>query len=155
MPTGLRQYDPERGYVTTENYRELYKLRHVRALREELQSRPEAASDEKNITASLMELFDRAEAMLDALEKAGKAAGMLEGDSVGEKAADDLNLALGIAASKSYNFLAGLRECKLAPDNGSYSGEVRFYEAYSLEHCSSSKILIRIGGRRPGRPASP
>ena len=147
--------DDERGYYggrggrgggtsTTEHYRELYKLQHLRGLQAQLEADAKTL-DSAKVTPSLIELLDRASSALPEMQKTGKAAGMLDGGSAAEKAADDVNVVLADGVSKFANglaFVKGLRERHLAPDNGATSGESLYSESYTLEQLQGVRAYL-------------
>ena len=140
------------GSSTTQHYRELYKLQHLRALQDQIAADAKAA-DSAKITPALVELLDRSANALPEMQKTGKAAGMLDGGSAAEKAADDVNVVLADGVSKFANglgFVKGLRALGLAPDNGATSGETLYAESYTaaqLEGVRAYLLALAASGR--------
>jgi uncharacterized protein (DUF58 family) len=133
------------GYSgVSKHYRELYKLRHLRLLQEDLQAKAAEIQSNAVDAPEFIELMDRAGKVLPAMQEAGKAAGMLDGDTVAEKAADSVNpvLAEGVSKFSGSGFIRGLRAQGLAPDNGATSGEALYNEAYTLEQMRGVRAYL-------------
>src|SRR5262249_41764837 len=88
---------------------------------------------------------DRTGAALKTLEPLGKNSGMLDGGTVGEKAADDVNKTLDSLSNRlsGKGFLAALRAKNLAPNNGVESGAARWAETYGFETVEALKTFLR------------
>lgn len=119
-------YDDEReirGYypqAPQKDYRDSYKLSHLRKLAAALQELGAAAVGEgRDVPPALLEYLTRAGASLEPLMNAGRLSGMLEGGSAGEAAAEALfpTLKEGVA-QLGERFLFALRGAGLAPAVG-------------------------------------
>jgi len=145
---GYGAYGPfiPRGYSsTTSNYREVYKLAHLRALQAVLEERGAPvtkAPDDKNFAAR--EYFDRSAAQIEALGGAGAKAGMMEGGTVAESAAEQLLsvLRLGDSTFTSHSFLRALREAGLAPASGDLSSQLAYPESLDAAQVAKLRDLM-------------
>jgi len=119
------------GSSTTPNYREVYKLGHLRALQADLAAQAQAFhSDDAAKALAAAEFVDRAQAALKPALSAGKRAGMLEGDTAPEKLADELLPLLkdGSKAFTGSDFLTLLRAQGLAPALGDPASDLAYPE---------------------------
>ncbi|MCM2303978.1 MAG: VWA domain-containing protein, partial [Elusimicrobia bacterium] len=121
------------GYSgTSQNYREVYKLAHLRALAAILEeSGGPAAKAPTKENAAVRELLERSGTVLEQGLEAGAKAGMMEGGTAPEIAAEQLypTLKAGDAAFANHNFLRALREAGLAPASGDLSSQLAYPEA--------------------------
>jgi len=125
------------GYQsTTQNYRDVYKLAHLRALQTALDEMvgPLAESEEP-VNPAARELLDRATMSLEQLIAAGEKAGMMEGGTAPEAAAEQLLSVLrqGDAAFANHSFLRALRDAGLAPAVGDFSSQLAYPEALDAD----------------------
>lgn len=133
------------GTSTTQNYREVYKLGHLRAFAaalEELGGPVMKAPTKENFAAR--ELLDRAAAQLEPLASAGQKAGMMEGGSAAEAAAEALLPVLreGDTAFTSHSFLRALRGAGLAPAAGDLSSQLAYPEALDAAKLAELRGLL-------------
>jgi len=133
------------GTSTSQNYREVYKLSHLRALQAAIAElggpiieKPTA----ENFAAR--ELLERAEAQIEALGTAGAKAGMMEGGTAAEAAADDLlaSLRQGNTVFTSHSFLRALRAAGLAPASGDLTGQLAYPEALDAAQLAKLQELM-------------
>ncbi len=136
------------GTSTTQNYRELYKLGHIKALAaaiEELGG-PLAEKPTKENSA-LREFVERSSASMEKLFGAGAKAGMMEGGSTAEATAEQLNALLrqGDSAFVSHSFLRALRAAGLAPTFGDMSSQLAYPEALdAVQLAKLREVLLGI-----------
>ena len=136
-----RDYEGYGGSSGGPSYRQLYKLAQLRAAAEIIAADAAAAKDLK---IEQRELALRAAAAFARFEGAGKAAGMLDGGSPAEKAADEVNALLkeGASAFSGNGLLGALRAAGLAPDNGAVD-ESAYKEAYAADDLVKLSALLR------------
>lgn len=131
--------------VTQSNYRDAYKLAHLEALGKAIaeMGAPLAGEPTKE-NAALRELLDRVEPTLEKAFETGVKAGMLQGGSAGEIAAEQLlpDLRAGEAAFTNHAFLRVLRENGLAPSVGDYSGTLAYPESLSADQLAQLHGLL-------------
>ncbi len=132
------------GY-TNPHYREVYKLAHLRAFQATLDEMGGALAQEPTKeNAALREYLDRATAQLEQLSGAGAKAGMMEGGSGPEKAAEQLlsTLRKGDATFTNHSFLRALREAGLAPASGDLSSQLAYPEALDAAQVAKLRELL-------------
>jgi uncharacterized repeat protein (TIGR01451 family) len=121
------------GYSSTsQNYREVYKLAHLKALQAALDEMVgPLAEDAEKVNPAARELLDRATSQLEQLNAAGEKAGMMQGGTPQEAAADQLLpvLRTGETTFTNHSFLRVLREAGLAPASGDFSSQLAYPEA--------------------------
>lgn len=131
------------NYGTSKNYRDAYKLSHLRALGKALEEMgtPLAADPEK---FAVRELLDRAAAQLEPAFEAGAKSGMMEGGTAPEAAADDLYSALktGDSTFSGHALLRELRAKGLAPAVGDVNSRLAFPEA--LDAAALAKLRTAL-----------
>jgi uncharacterized repeat protein (TIGR01451 family) len=136
------------GSSTTQNYREMYKLGHLKALAAAIEEMggPLAEKPTKE-NAALREYVDRSAGSMEKLFGAGAKAGMMEGGSVAEATADQLNALLrqGDSTFTSHSFLRALREAGLAPTFGDMSSQLAYPEAFDAAQLAKLRgVLLAI-----------
>ncbi|MDD5302514.1 MAG: VWA domain-containing protein [Elusimicrobia bacterium] len=133
------------GSSTTENYRELYKLGHLKALQtalDDLGGRLAGAASKEN--AALREFLDRATGQIEPLFGAGAKAGMMEGGTAPEAAAERLLplLRQGETAFANHAFLRALRAAGLAPASGDLSSRLAYPEALDADRLAELQGVL-------------
>jgi uncharacterized protein (DUF58 family) len=133
------------GSYSMPQYREVYKLGHLRALQADLAAAAQAFhSDDAQKALTAAEFVDRAQAALKSALSAGARAGMPEGDSPQEKLADEL-LPLLKDGSKSFSgadFLIVLRAKGLAPALGDSSSALAYPQAIDAAQLTALRGLL-------------
>ncbi len=120
------------GSSTSQNYREVYKLAHLKTLQADLEEMGgPLAADTVNISFPAREYLDRAAGQLEPLSAAGVKAGMMEGGTAGETTAEQLLPVLrqGDETFANHSFLRSLRAKGLAPASGDLSGQLAYPES--------------------------
>ncbi|MBI2386973.1 MAG: VWA domain-containing protein [Elusimicrobia bacterium] len=133
------------GTSTTQNYREVYKLAHLRALLaavEELGAPAAKAPTKENFAAR--ELLERAGMVVEQGLEAGVKAGMMEGGTAPEAAAEQLYplLKQGDGVFTGHSFLRALREAGLAPASGDLSSQLAYPEALDAAQLTKLRELL-------------
>jgi hypothetical protein len=135
-----------RGYYgyggPTREYRESYKLGHIRLFGAALQELGGAAA-QGQVTPQLIEYLTRAGASLEPLANAGQLAGMMEGGTPAELAAEALfpTLKDGVSALGE-RFLFRLREAGLAPAVGDKNSVLGYAEALTPEQLQAVRGVL-------------
>ncbi|MBI5596559.1 MAG: VWA domain-containing protein [Elusimicrobia bacterium] len=115
-------------------YRPTYTQQHLKALAQAVADARDAAGEK--LTPQQREFADRALKSIEAMLSAGAKAGMPEGGTAAEAAADDVNSVLveGTQKLPGSAFLAELRAAKLAPDAKVGNEKSRAYrQSYAAE----------------------
>ncbi len=153
---GYDDYHDERGSgypVTSPNYREVYKVAHLQALQAAIDEMGGAlaANKEKNNFAA-REFVDRADAQIEPLAGAGIKAGMMEGGTAAEAAADQLYgvLRQGDAVFNNHSFLRVLRTQGLAPVSGDLNSQLAYPEALDAAQLAQLRDTL-LGIARSGK----
>lgn len=147
---GRDDYDDHHGYYgrgyygggsyTSKQYREIYKLAQLRELKKAVAEQLAAAGP--GAKTAQVEYAARLDAAIDQILKNGAAAGMLEGGSAGEKAAELVNAVLGEAPYALQDLLhKKLAADSLAPAGG--TGQAKYYEQYTPEQLDKIDAVLR------------
>ncbi|MDP3543129.1 MAG: VWA domain-containing protein [Elusimicrobiota bacterium] len=133
------------GTSTTQNYREVYKLAHLRALQAAIDELggPSAKTPTKENFA-LRELMERAGMIIEQGLEAGAKSGMMEGGTAPEAAAEQLysTLKAGDGTFAGHSFLRALREAGLAPASGDLSSQLAYPESLDAAQMKSLRDLL-------------
>ncbi len=134
------------GSYSSKNYRDAYKLAHLRALAAAIAEMGKPLADNKDNKDAYLarELLDRAEAQIEAMLETGAKAGMMEGGSIPELAADDLYGALKTGNSVFSNnaLLRALRAQGLAPASGETSSRLAFPESLDADALAKLRAAL-------------
>ena len=133
------------GTTTTQNYREVYKLAHLRALQaaiDELSGAAAKAPTKENF--AVRELLERSAMVVEQALEAGAKSGMMEGGTVPEAAAEGLYSLLkqGDGVFTGHSFLRALREAGLAPASGDLSSQLAYPEALDAAQLKTLRELM-------------
>ena len=138
------------GSYTSQNYREVYKLAHLRALQAAIEEMG-AVKEPTKENAPLRELIERSGMIVEQGLEAGAKSGMMEGGTAPEIAAEQAYpiLKKGDAAFANHSFLRALREAGLAPASGDLSSQLAYPE--SLDAAQTAKLRdLLLGIARSG-----
>lgn len=133
------------GTTTTQNYREVYKLSHLRALQaaiDEMGGAAAKAPTKENFT--VRELLERSAMVVEQGLEAGAKAGMMEGGTAPEIAAEELYSLLkqGDGVFTGHAFLRALREAGLAPASGDLSSQLAYPESLDAAQLTKLRELM-------------
>ncbi len=135
------------GSYTTKNYRELYKLGHLQAFAKALEEMggPKAEPATKE-NAATRELMDRAMATVEKSLEAGAKAGMMQGGSAPELAADDLweTIKSGQSTFSGQHFMKAMRTLGLAPAMGDYSSRLAYAESLDAAQLATLRDALVV-----------
>ncbi|MBI2789453.1 MAG: VWA domain-containing protein [Elusimicrobia bacterium] len=133
------------GTTTSQNYREVYKLAHLRALQaaiEEMGASAAKAPTKENF--SVRELLERSAMVVEQALEAGAKSGMMEGGTAPEIAAEELYSLLkqGDGTFTGHSFLRALREAGLAPASGDLSSQLAYPESLDAAQLAKMRELL-------------
>lgn len=129
-------------YSTRHDYRQTYRLKHLRDLRRLIAQA--GVSAEAALTAPQRDFLARVDANLEAMTALALSAGMPEGGTLGETVALELNAILyrGRWAFTTDTFLGALRKAGLAPDNDTVSETDSFRPSYDAKAVAEIKKFL-------------
>lgn len=143
---GRGHYEGGEGYVDPNaKYRDIYKLRHLRAIQAAI-ARLKAEKMSDKLEPEKREYLDRAGRVFGGALTTAQAAGVLEGGTVGETAAEAVNKILhkGYSEFPGTRFIEVLRDADLAPKADIGASKTRSYhQSYDRRDIEKIRAFLR------------